>query len=219
MHPRTLYLLITGLLAAILAGCASAPSVSMAERDRQTIKRVQIDPAVKLPPWPVYLHGNAVASTVAVTGGIIGAIASESAGRAEKTNVAEFALANGFAVGDIVKAEFARAAEGAGAMRFSETEANPDGYLSFTVNGFGFGQVQGLSSTLYPLMNITATLRRPDGTVAWQGTEFVSPFNSENKPGYEYADYISDPQKTRDALVRVAAIVSRLLVADLHRSR
>ncbi len=95
----------------------------------------------------------------------------------------------------------------------------PNGYLSLTVNIFGFGQAHGLGSTMYPFLSLTATLKRLDGTVAWQDTVYVSALNGENKPGYEYAEYINEPENMRKALDRVAAIVSRLLVADLYQKK
>lgn len=170
-----------------------------------------------MPPHDVYIHGAPVAQTIAAGGGIVGAIAADTAAKAPKTNVIEFATANGFPVSEIVKSEFVRAASAKGAMQFSETESSPSAYLSLTINGLGFGQSQGLGSTMYPLLNVTATLKRPDGAVVWQRTEFVSPLNGENKPGYEYPEYINNPQNMRTALTRVASIVSRALAADLHR--
>lgn len=219
MQQRHLTRLVFGLLVAILAGCASAPSVSLADKDRQTLTRIQVQSEVPLPPYDVYIHGNPVAATIAAGGGIVGAIAADSAAKAPKTNVAEFAKANGFPLPEIVKSEFIRAAGARGVMVFSETEPQPNGILSLKVNAFGFGQAHGFGSTMYPLLNVTATLKRPDGSVAWQDTEFVSPLNSENKPGHEYAEYINDPENMRKALARAATIVSELLASDLYRSK
>jgi hypothetical protein len=211
--------LVLGLFAVILSGCAAAPSVSIGEKDRQALTRIQVQSEVQLPPHDVYIHGDPIATTIASGGGVVGAIAADSAAKAPKTNVAEFAKANGFPLAQIVKSEFVRAAAAKGGMVFSETEPHPNGFLTLKVNAFGFGQAHGLGATMYPLLNVTATLKRPDGSVVWQDTEFVSPLNSDNKPGHEYAEYINNPENMRKALARAAAIVSGALASDLYRSK
>ena len=95
----------------------------------------------------------------------------------------------------------------------------PLGDLSLTVNVYGYLRPLVWSTRLVPFINVTATLMRPDGEVAWQRTGFVHPLNSENTSGYEFEQYIGDPELIRKTLTSVAGIVSNMLLDSLAPSR
>jgi hypothetical protein len=122
-------------------------------------------------------------------------------------------------VPQIVKAEFIRAAGARSTMRFAEGDGAADARLSLAVDAYGYGQTQGFSALLYPMMRVTATLKRRDGTVAWQKSDFAVPLNSENNQGYAFEEYIRNPQLLRATLTNIAGIVSRMLLADLQGAR
>lgn len=215
MQHRRLHLLCLALCVGLLAGCASAPSKLLTPADRLTLTRIKIHSQVEVPV--AYLYGSPVGQTIAAGGGIIGAIASDHVKKAGKTEIQELAKSNGFSLAEILKNEFISASAAKREMKFSENELSPDAFLGLNVKFYGFQQAHGWSSTMYPYMVVSATIKRPDGSMAWEATESVNAFNSENKPGYDYAEYTGDPEKVRQALTRAAGIVSRAFVADLYK--
>ncbi|PTT92299.1 hypothetical protein DBR42_02245 [Pelomonas sp. HMWF004] len=114
-----------------------------------------------------------------------------------------------------MKAEFFKAAAARNSLTLSDSASPAQGDLLLTVNVYGFGQTQGFSALLYPMINVTATLKRPNGEIAWQRTEFVTPLNAENKYGYEFEQYMKDPELIRKAITNVMATASNLLVESL----
>lgn len=214
MNHRYVIHVFLALFTSVLVGCA-APSVSFSTNDRQALTKVRVEPEVRMIQSVIQLQGNPIARNLANGGGWVAASAAEIAAKAPITNVSEFSRANGFSWESILKAEFISQANARGVIHFSEDEPSPHGYLTFTVNLIAFHQAHGLGSKMYPGTNITATLRRPDGSIAWQDTEFISALNPENTPGYEYEEYVANPEYVRSAMVRIAGLVSRLLVNDL----
>jgi hypothetical protein len=213
---RPLAQLFMLLVAALLVACAGAPTVSVSSADRAAIKSANVKAEVQVPA-DMFFHGRA--QSFAAVGGVIGAVAGQAAAQEPKAQMLEAMKAKGISVSEIVKAEFVRAANAKGGMKFAEGASPADAELSLTVNVYGFGQTQGFSALLYPMMNVSATLKKPDGTVAWQKTEFAGPLNSENKQGYEFEQYMKDPELMRQVLNNIAAIVSRMLVDDLSAGK
>lgn len=114
----------------------------------------------------------------------------------------------------IVQEEFIRAMRSQGDFGVVRNGAAADAEMVLIVNSYGIGQVHGFSS-LYPSLNVSASLRKPDGTVIWQQTDYVTAFNSENDVGHEFSEFIAQPSQLRDAWEKVAGIVSRMLVKEL----
>jgi hypothetical protein len=94
-----------------------------------------------------------------------------------------------------------------------------DADLILAVNVYGLGQTQGFSSLLYPLINVSATLKKPDGTVVWQNTDFVTPQNSANTGGHEFQQYLEQPELLRATWVNVSQIVSGMVLDDLAKKK
>jgi hypothetical protein len=122
---------------------------------------------------------------------------------------------NGIDLPAILKAEFLAVASARGVLTEATSPATAQGDLKLTVNVYGFGQTQGFSPLLFPVLNVTASIAKPNGEIAWQRTDFAVPLNSENKYGYEFEQYMNEPELLRKTLTNISRIVSKMLVESL----
>lgn len=202
--------------ALLLTACAGAPTVSMKDSDRTAIRSVSIQPEVTVPA-EMFLHGRA--QSAGAVGGLLGAALASAMPIEPRTQIIDTMATNDISLQRILKAEFAKAANAKGRMTFAEGAADADATVALTVNVYGLGQTQGFSALLYPMMNVSASMKRADGSVVWQRTEYASPLNGENKTGYEFQQYINDPEKLRQVMTNISGIVSRMLADDLQPGR
>lgn len=207
--------LCAALLVCILGACAGAPTVNVTAADRALIKKVNVKSDVVVPA-DIFFHGRA--QSFAAVGGVIGAVAGQSLAQEPKAQLIDLMKSQGISMQDLLKQEFIRASA-KGPISFAEGASDPNAEVSFVVNIYGFGQTQGFSALLYPMLNVTATMKKPDGSIAWQKTEFASPLNSENNQGYEFEQYTKNPELIRQVLANISGVVSRMLVADLSASK
>lgn len=207
----------TPIIAAVslfLVGCATSPTVQLSESDKSAVKTVTIAPVVSMPK-EMFFSGRAQAVSAGV-GGALGAIIGGALAKKEpQGQLAAVMEAKAISIPEIVKAEFGNQLINSGRMRIVPDKANADGEVSLAVNMYGLGQTQGLSSLLYPVINVTATLTRSDGSVAWRRTDFVTPHNSNNKIGKTFQEYMADPELLKATFINVSDIVSRMIVEKL----
>jgi hypothetical protein len=212
MFRSSLTRLVAVFSALTIGGCAGGPTVNMSAADRGVVKMVTMQSAPKLPA-EMFFHGRA--QSAGAVGGLIGAAIAGAVGEEPKGQLLATMKASGIDLPAILKAEFSKAAATRGALSLVETPSAAQGDVSLAVNVYGFGQTQGFSALLFPLINVTATLKKPNGEIAWQRTEFVTPHSSENKYGYEFEQYVKDPELLRKTLTNVAGVVSNMLVESL----
>lgn len=196
----------------LLAGCAGGPAVNMSPTDKATIKSVTMSTTPALPA-EMFFQGRA--ESFAMVGGVVGATLAGSVAKEPKAQLLDTMKANNIDLPSILKTEFFGAAKARGLLAQAESPASAQGDLTLTVNIYGFAQTQGFSALLYPLLNVTATIRKPTGEIAWQETAYVTPHNSDNKFGYEFGQYIRDPELMRKTLTNVAGVVSTMLLSPL----
>jgi hypothetical protein len=123
--------------------------------------------------------------------------------------------ANSISVSDIVKTEFLHNAHARGKIKFVEGAAAPDAVLSLAINVQGLGRSHLLGGQLPPVLNITATLKRPNGTVIWQKSDFNSATNQENNKTAEFDAYMKNPELLRAAFTHAASILTRWVAEKL----
>jgi hypothetical protein len=202
----------TLVLAGLLVGCAGGPAVKMTPADKLAIRSVSMSAPPTLPA-EMFFYGRA--QSFAAVGGLVGAALSESVAKEPKEQLLDTMKANGIDLPSILKAEFFGAATSRGLLTQADSTAVPQGDLVLTVNRYGFGQTQGFSPLLFPLLNVTATIKKANGEIAWQRTDVALPLNSENEYGYEFQQYMNDPELLRKTLTNISSIVSRMLVDAL----
>ncbi len=200
--------------ASLLTACGSITPVSMSDSARARIHVVSVDPDIKMPPEPVLLDRGQSAAMM-LGGPLLGAaIANNTAAEPRAQLVAEMQT-NHIVLGDIVASEFSKKASAGGPMKFEVGTAPADAQVHFTVTSYGLAQAQPFGSTLYPLINVSAVMQAPDGTILWQAKEIVGALDRDNKQGQTFADYAKDPELLRQAFASVSAIASHKLTDNL----
>jgi hypothetical protein len=184
----------------------------MAAADRASLTTVSMQSAPRLPA-EMFFHGRA--ESAGAIAGVIGAVLVANAAKEPKEQILETMKTNGIELPTILRTEFFKAAAARGIFSLAETGTAAQGDLSLVVNVYGLGQTQGFSALLYPMINVSATLKKPNGEISWQRTEYILPLNAENKFGYEFEQYRQDPELIRKTFTNISAIVSNLLLESL----
>lgn len=196
----------------LIAGCAGLPSIDMNPADRAQIKAVKIRADNKLPEEMFYQgRGQAIAGAF----GALGAVAGVAASQDPKEQIMATMSKNNISLPSILQTEFEKTVRSQGQFRVVDEHSPADAELVLVVNTYGLSQAQGFSAVLYPMINVSASLRKSDGTVAWQRTDYVTPQNKENSSGHEFDEYVAKPDQLKASWSKVSGIVSRMLVKEL----
>jgi len=204
-------------VALVLAGCVGAPAVKMSKDDLARTKTIRIVSAVQMPD-EMFFHGRAESCAIALGGGLASAACPKDS-KQPKDDILATMKANGISLPDIVRSEFQKTVTSRGLFTVAEEGQAADAEVVLAVNVYGLGQTQGFSKLLYPVLNVSASLKKPDGTVAWQNTDFVTPQNSANTGGHEFQQYLDQPELLRATWANVSQIVSGMLVDDLAKKQ
>jgi len=205
-------------IALALTGCVGAPKVGMSADARERTKSIRIVSSVQMPS-EMFFHGKAQSCAMAMSGGALGAAVCPKSSKEPPDQILEAMNTNNISLPDIIRTEFQKAVTSRGVFAMAENDQAADADLVLAVNVYGLGQTQGFSSLLYPVLNVSATLRKSDGTVAWQNTDFVTPQNSANTGGHEFQQYLQQPELLRETWTNVAQIVSGMLLDDLTKKK
>jgi len=196
----------------LIAGCAGLPSVEMNPADRAQIKAVKVRADNKLPEEMFYQgRGQAIAGAF----GALGAVAGMAAAEDPKAQITATMSKNNINLPTILQTEFEKTMRSQNQFRVVDERSPADAEMVLVVNTYGLSQSQGFSALLYPMINVSASLRKPDGTVVWQRTDYVTPQNKENTGGHEFDEYIAKPDQLKASWSNVSGIVSRMLVKEL----
>lgn len=203
---------IVAIAMLLITGCAGLPSVDMSAADRVQIKAVTVRVENKLPEEMFYQgRGQAIAGAF----GAIGAVAGMAAADDPKAQIKATMNKNDINLPSILRSEFEKTMRSQSEFRVAEGQSLADAEMVLIVNTYGLSQSQGFSAVLYPMINVSASLRKRDGTVVWQRTDYVTPQNKENSSGHEFDEYIAKPEYLRTSWSNVSGIVSRMLVREL----
>lgn len=202
------------LATAFLMAACVAPRVAMAPAAKTGIHTVRVNPVVQLPADMLY-RGRAEGVAMMLSGPLLGAQVASAVGADAKAQLVAEMRTNHIDLGEIVAAEFARQASSGSAITFVVGSAPADAQVDLTVNVYGIAHAHALGTTLYPIVSLSATMRTPDGQVAWQASHVASAQNVENQEGHALEDYLRDPELLRQAFVTGSDIVSRVMVQDL----
>ena len=214
LSPRGALAATCLLATAFLTTACVAPRVAMTPTAKTGIHTVRVNPVVQLPADMRY-RGRAEGAAAMLGGPLLGdQVASVVARETTARLVAEM-RDNHIDLGAIVAAEFTTQASAGSPIAFVVGSAPADAQVDLTVNVYGVAHAHALGSTLYPIVSLSATMRTPDGQVAWQASHATSPQDVENQEGHSLEDYLRDPQLLRQAFVVGSDIVSRVMVQDL----
>lgn len=197
-------------------GCAGLSKVEMSAADRAQTKTIKVRADDRLPE-DMYFHGRAQSLSMGL-GGALGGIAGMAMAGDPKTQIAATMKGNNINLPTILQSEFAKALQSQRDFQAVDEKSPADAEMVLIVNLYGLGQSDGFSG-LYPMINVSASLRRPDGTVIWQRTDYVTPRNKENSEQHEFGEFIERPELLRERWSHVSGIVSRMLVRELSPER
>lgn len=206
---------VLGAIAAAtsLTACV-APPVAISQATKASIHTVRVNPVVKMPADMLYI-GPKEGVAMLVAGPLLGQQAAASVGAGVKAQLVAEMQANRIDVGAIVAAEFARQASAGTAIDFVVGSAPADAQVDLVVNVFGISHAHAVAATLYPVVNLSATMKAADGTVLWQATHVASAQDLENKEGHSLEEFLADPGLLRQAFVNGSDIVSRVMAQDM----
>jgi hypothetical protein len=211
MIVRAAQLLCAVLLLPLLSACGSTTAVALSSADRMTITSVVVQGPERVPD-KLYVIGEA--ESLAAIGGTVGAALRGALEGPPPQQLVDIMKSSGVDVPSIVKSEFQSAVSARRAFSLASSDQEAQGRIVLAIDQYGYHLSRGFSTTLYPIMRLTAVLTRRDGTVAWQRTDYVSAINSENKIGYSYREYAENPELMRRTMAEAARIVSTQLVAS-----
>lgn len=216
MGTRTLsrLLAIVGLLL-LLTACGGVPTVSLSSTDRAQLRTIAVKPEVTM-PQEMFFQGRAQSMGAAF--GVLGALATQGAPNEPKEQVPLIMKKNGIELPAILRAEVEKAIQ-ASSLRVAAPGSKADAELAMQVSLYGYGQKNGLSNTVYPMLNVTASMKTPDGRVIWQKADYITALNGDNNVGYDYEQFVEKPERLRETLTKVSAMVARLLVADFTQAQ
>lgn len=218
MKHSKLYPTLTAIglasLATLLTACGTISTIPIAESVRSRIHVVSVDSDVKLPPEMTFMDQGQGAALM-LGGPIIGSLIANNSASTPKAQLSAEMQANHIVLGDILAAEFAKQASANSTMKFVVNDATADARVHLIVNAYGVMQAQPFGSTLYPLINVSAVMKAPDGTVIWQAMEVAGPHHRDNNEGHTYEDYTKDPELLRQVLISCSGIASRMLANNL----
>lgn len=206
-------------LAALLSGCVGAPTVSMGAADRLTIKVVSVSKEVQLPAqFNFHERGAGIGAVFGLVGALVEHAATSGNPVGPESNGSLILRAlknNNISVQDIVRTEFIKEATGRGSLKVVDTAVAPDAVLSLVINSYGLGRTHAFGEQLHPVLNVSASMKKPDGTVVWQKTDYVSAVSADNKKTGTLEEYKATPELLRAAFTNAASIVGRWLVEKL----
>lgn len=197
--------------AIVTTGCVGLPSIKMREADRAQIKTVKIRIDSKMPD--MFFYGKP--ESLFFVGGGVGALVALAMSNAPKAQTLALMESNKIDIPTIVQSEFSRAMQTQRDFQVVESSTPADAEVVLFVNAYGLGQEKEFSSILYPFLNLSASLKRPDGTTVWQRTDHIGHLDPENFVAYMFNDYIEKPDRLRQTWSNAAGIVSRKLVHEL----
>lgn len=202
---------LTGIIIT-MAGCVGLSKVEMSPSDQAHTRTIHVRVEDRLPE-DMFFHGTA--QSVGGAFGVVGALAGMALSETPKAQIISAMENNGIKLPIILQKEFANAVQSTGEFQVVDSQSLSDAEMLLIVNIYGLAQSHGFNSNLYPMLNVSGSLRKPDGTVIWQRTESMTALNEQNDKGYEFDQYMENPERLREVWSNASRIVSRMLVREL----
>jgi hypothetical protein len=215
VSPRRFSAAALAVSTMLLTACGTLTTVPIGDDARARIHVVSINPSVTLPAEMTFM-GTGQGAALLLGGPLVGTLIASKTAETPKAELAAAMQANHIVLGDILAAEFAKqASHDAGTIQFVVGTAPADAQVELSVVSYGISQAHPLGSALYPLINVNAVMKTPDGRVVWQASEFAGPHNPDNKVGHTYDEYVKDPELLRQGFVTGSDIAAHLLAENL----
>lgn len=202
---------LTGIIITV-AGCVGLSKVEMSPSDRAQTKAVHVRAEDRLPQDMIF-HGTAQSMGEAFD--VVGDLEDMALSEIPKAQIIAVMEKNDIKLPLILQKEFADAVQSTGEFQVVDSQSPSDAEMLLIVNIYGLARSQRLNNNLYPMLNVSGSLRKPDGTVIWQRTESMTALHEDNDKGYEFYQYTEKPERLRETWSHASRIVSRMLVREL----
>ncbi|MFT3922029.1 MAG: hypothetical protein QM778_05810 [Myxococcales bacterium] len=211
-RPLSARLLLTlcCIAASMLSACAH--SVRLTRDQRSTLRSVSVRTEVKMPAGMFY-SGQKDALVQGMLGPVVGGVVGSKIADKAETALLRVMHESGIDVGQLAREQFQSALDGS-RLFAAVTSESSDAEFVLTVNLYGLAQKGAFASELRPMLNITGTLVRPDGTVLWKDSAYVTNMSGETH-GSTLKEYLEDPERLRQAFTDASNLVARDLVAEM----
>lgn len=199
--------LLIGLLAfamVTMIGCLGLPKVEMSAADRAQVKSVKINAGGRLPPMSYPSKAQAVGGAL---GGAVGGLVASAIAGDPAEEVLAIMNANNIHLPSILAEEFSKAMQSQG-WQVADLNSPADAEMVLTVNYYGLSSPP-FSSILRPSLNVSASLRKPDGNVIWQKNGHI-----KINDGSSFEAYAKQPELLREIWRKVSKVVSNQIVAQ-----
>lgn len=188
---------------ALLAACAG--SVSMTAKNRVSIRSVVIDRQVPLPEVMFYRGPEFTLEAF----GVPGSMAADKIKMRNEEKLSLLMRKEQIDVSQIVRDEFIAAIQ---ARQVFPSIVPDGGDATITLTIKTYGLAYGLASKLKPMLGVEGCMARPDGSIIWKKYAYVTNLSDET-PSYTIGEFVTDPERIRQAFQVSAQIVA----ADLLR--
>jgi hypothetical protein len=198
------------LIAALVAGCAPAPQ-KLSSADRRTIQVAYLNSSIAKPPEPFYLGPGGGAGLMF---GALGAIISEPGRQAGRNSFRDFLEQNDIVIERIVMEEFSAALRASGKLLLADKPEPGAATINLAIKLYGLSIPHGFSSNLVPVLSIECTMADASGKTVWSTSDRLLPLSNpvEGRPGEQLRN---DPRAVESALRAAAKHVSASIVKEL----
>lgn len=202
--------LLSLLLAALLAGCAPAPQ-KMSSADRKAIQTVHINGNVAKPPEPFYLGPG---GGFGLAFGAIGAIVTEPGRASGRDSLRDFLAKNGIVIERIVLEEVSAALRASGKLQLADRPEPGAATISVAIKQYGLSIPHGFSSNLVPVLSVECAMVDAAGKTVWSAADRILPLGNpvEGRPAEQLRN---DPRAIESVLRAAAKHVAASIVREL----
>lgn len=228
-------LFLSMMLVLTLSGCTSFQAMSSADRAR--IHRLYVSDTVKMPDSMFYwdrarsvavgigagvgVAAGAGSSSSSTKGALIGvgagmgAVVGEQMSHEPSQKILQAMHSSLIDIGALVRQDLMDELVRTGKMELVDEPGKADATLVLEVEMYGFGQTQGFSSILYPVLRVDARIADTADKRVWQKADYIVPLSKKNKKGNTFEEYLQNPRKIRENFSIASKAVAGNIVAEL----
>lgn len=191
-------------------------SQDMRKEDRAAIHKIYVKANPKLPEQPVLITRGMIWG--AVLGGAVGGAVS-SVGATPEQYLVDFLAQHDIHIEQIAAKSVADRLAGQHVFEVADAPADADATLTVDVVVYGIGYTAGMFSSDYrAMLNVRATMTRPDGKVVWIKQDVESALSGD-RPAVPLDAMFADAEVMRAQFVATADKAASELLAQIDKAR
>jgi hypothetical protein len=183
----------------------------MTEQDRARVKTVAINESVQKAQLFILAPG----SGVGLMFGVIGAAATTGAMEDDRKVFADFVAKNGISVETVVREEIGRALRESGKIAVSSAAETSTPTINITVQQYGFGVPNLLSSNVVPVLNVKCDMVDASGKVLWSAGDRMGPSIANPIDPTTWAALRDNPKLIEEQWRKAARVIAQKIAGEL----